>query len=215
MSDVAPIVFVVDDDPSVRTALGRLLLSCGIAARVFASAEAFLQLARPDSPACAIIDIHMPGLSGLDLQRSLSESGSALPLIFITGQGDIPTAVRAMKAGAADFLTKPFGDEELLEAVRRAIALDVGARRVAADVAEIRERADSLSPREGEVLTLVVAGMLNKNIGSRLGVTEKTIKVHRGQVMRKMRADSLADLVRMAERIGVGSWQSQTGVPSG
>lgn len=215
MSDVAPIVFVVDDDPSVRTALGRLLLSCGIAARVFASAEAFLQLARPDAPACAIIDVHMPGLSGLDLQRSLSEFGSALPLIFITGQGDIPTAVRAMKAGAADFLTKPFGDEELLEAVRRAIALDVGARRVAADVAEIRERADSLSPREGEVLTLVVAGMLNKNIGSRLGVTEKTIKVHRGQVMRKMRADSLADLVRMAERIGVGSWQSQTGVPSG
>jgi FixJ family two-component response regulator len=204
MSDAAPIIFIVDDDPSVRTALARLLLSFGMAARAFDSAEAFLEHARPDAPACAIIDIHLPGLSGLDIQRSLSAAGSRLPLIFLTGQGDIPTAVRAMKGGAADFLTKPFGDEELLAAVRRAVHLDEGARRLAADVDEIRGRAASLSPREGEVLALVVAGLPNKNIGNRLGVKEKTIKVHRGQVMRKMRADSLADLVRMAERIGVG-----------
>jgi FixJ family two-component response regulator len=203
MSDAAPIVFVIDDDASVRKALGRLLKAVGFRAETFASAEEFLEHPLPDVPACVILDVNMPGLNGLDLQRALVEGGAGLPVVFLTGHGDIPMTVRAMKAGAVDFLRKPFDDQDLLAAVRQALAGSAQVRRAAVEVDEIRRRAESLSPREREVLPLVVSGLLNKQTGHKLGVTEKTVKAHRAQVMRKMRADSLAELVRLAERIGV------------
>jgi len=213
MTDLVPIVFVIDDDPSVRKALGRLLKSLRFRVEMFTSAEEFLQQPLPDVPACVILDVHMPGLSGLDLQRTLADSSGGLPIVFITGHGDIPMTVRAMKAGAVDFLAKPFNDLDLLAAVRQAIARHAQARQARAELAEIQERAESLSPREREVMAHVVSGMLNKQTGHQLGVTEKTIKVHRAHVMRKMRADSLAELVRMAERIGVQSPQPLPGSP--
>lgn len=202
MTDAAPIVFVVDDDASVRNALSRLLGAAGLRAEAFASAQEFLRYDRPDAPCCLVLDVQMPGLNGLELQHALGEVSIGLPIIFITGYGDIPMSVRAMKAGAVDFLPKPFDDGDLLDAVRKAIAKDVQAGRERAEVSEIRRRAGSLTPREREVMALVVGGMLNKQIGRVLGVTEKTIKVHRGQVMRKMRAGSLAELVRLAEKVG-------------
>jgi FixJ family two-component response regulator len=205
MTDAAPIVYVIDDDPSVRKALGRLVKTAGLRVEVCASAEEFLEHSLPEGPACVILDVHMPGLNGLDLQHALAARDASLPIVFITGDGDIPMTVRAMKAGAEDFLLKPFNDHELLAAVRHALARSAQTRQAQAGLAEIRARANALSPREREVMALVVEGMLNKQVGHQLGVTEKTIKAHRAQVMRKMQADSLAQLVRMAGRIGVKS----------
>ena len=202
MSD-APLVLVVDDDPSVRKALTRLLKSLGMRTETFSSPAEFLQYEQPEGPSCLVLDVELPGIDGLELQRKLSQSEFPLPIVFITGHGDIPMSVRAIKCGAVDFLPKPFNDEDLLTAVRQ--ALSQAERQLAArsDVSVIRERLESLSPREREVLAHVVSGELNKQIGRRLGVTEKTIKVHRGQVMRKMEAESLADLVRMAQKVGI------------
>ena len=203
MRDSDAVVFVVDDDPSVRKALGRLLRAAGFRAEAFATADEFLRRPAPEAPACVILDVQLPGPSGLDLQRALAERDADLPVVFITGHGDIPMSVRAMKAGAADFLPKPVDEEQLLAAVREAVARHALARRAGAEVDDLRRRAAILSPREREVLALVVSGLLNKQVGYRLAVTEKTVKAHRAQVMRKMRAASLAELVGMAARIGL------------
>lgn len=199
----SPVVYVVDDDPSVRKALPRLLRSAGMRSEVFPSAVAFLEHELPDVPSCLILDVQMPEIDGLELQRRLSQEQLSLPIIFITGHGDIPMSVRAIKAGAVDFLTKPFDDEQLLSAVSLALQQAALDRARHSDESIIRQRVETLSPREREVLAHVVSGMLNKQIGRRLGVTEKTIKVHRAQVVRKMHASSLPELVRMAERVGI------------
>lgn len=198
------IVFVVDDDPSVRTALSRLIRSVGLRVETFASAQEFLDCALPDAAACLVLDVRMPGLSGLDLQSRLGEAGAQLPLIFITAHGDIPMTVRAMKAGAVEFLPKPFRDQELLDAIRLALERDQAARQARADLAELQRRCDTLTAREREVMLLIATGMLNKQAAAELGITEFTIKVHRGHVMEKMHARSLAALVRMVQRLGLG-----------
>ena len=193
----------MDDDPAVRKSLSRLLRSAGLEALAFGSPEEFLRHLDREAAGCAILDVAMPGLDGLALQRELSSLGSELPVIFLTGQGDIPKSVQAMKGGATDFLTKPVDDEVLLRAVRRALEADRAARQDRRQIAEIRGRLGALTSREREVLEGVVAGRLNKQIAGDLGIAEKTVKVHRGRVMQKMRAVSLAELVRLADRAGI------------
>jgi FixJ family two-component response regulator len=205
MSDPDCIVFMVDDDPLVRDSVADLLDSAGFTVRTFGSATEFLQSEHPDLPACLILDVELPGLSGLDLQTELSKSGVAVPVVFLTGHGDIPMSVRAMKAGAVEFLTKPFRKQDLLDAVNEALLRDRESRRRRAETAELERRLRTLTPREHQVLALVVTGLLNKQIAGELGTTEETIKVHRGRVMNKMGAGSLAELVRMAEKLKISS----------
>ncbi|MGA2097088.1 MAG: response regulator transcription factor [Candidatus Acidiferrum sp.] len=201
MKEPEPIVFVIDDDRMIREGLQSLIKSVGLRVETFASAQDFLVAKRPDTPACLILDVRMPGLNGLELQRKLSEANAHIPIIFITGHGDIPMSVRAIKEGAQEFLTKPVRGQDLLDAVQKAIASDRELRKERAELSEIRSRFDSLTPREKEVLDLVVTGLLNKQIADELGASELTIKTHRAHVMEKTHAESLAHLVRMAERL--------------
>jgi FixJ family two-component response regulator len=194
-------VFVVDDDTSVRTALKRLIQSLGFKVETFDSAQAFLKHGPHDGPACLVLDVRMPGMSGIELQQQLTKAGLGLPIIFITGHGSIPLSVQAMKAGAVDFIEKPFEDQKLIDAINIAIKKNKKFRTEQAELKDIQRRDDSLTPREHEVFMLVVSGMLNKQIAFDLGLSEKTVKVHRARVMDKMKAKSLADLVRMAEKV--------------
>lgn len=203
MTDLRAAVFVIDDDASMRRALDSLLRSVGLDVRLFASAQEFMESARPDLPGCLLLDVRLPGMSGLTCQQELAKAGIALPVIFISGHGDVPMTVRAMKAGAADFLTKPFDEQALLDAVERAIQRDREARAQAARQAELLGRYRSLSQREREVMGHVVNGRANKQIAADLGLSLVTIKVHRGQVMRKMLARSLPQLVRIADALGL------------
>jgi FixJ family two-component response regulator len=205
--DATPVVFVVDDDVSVRESLELLLTSADWRAETFVSAQDFLARPRPAGPCCLVLDVTLPGLSGLDLQKRLAER-TDMPIIFITGHGDVPTTVQAMKAGAVEFLTKPFDDDVLLGAVRGAIERSRVARQREFELQRLRERLDSLTPREREVMVWVVSGLLNKQVAGELGISEITVKAHRGQVMRKMHADSLAELVTMAARLGIQSIRS-------
>ena len=201
--DPAPVVFVVDDDASVRKALANLLCSVGVKVQTFRTAQEFLSSERPDSPGCLVLDVRLPGLSGLDLQRQLAEAKIQLPIIFITGHGEIQMSVDAMKAGAVEFLTKPFREQVLLDAIQQAVDRDRTAHAQRAALAELRGRYQSLTPREQEIMALVVRGLLNKQTAGELGTTEATVKAHRARVMHKLRADSLADLIRMAEKLGL------------
>ena len=203
MPEAPAVVFVIDDDPSMRGALEDLVGSVGLQVRPFASPQDFLQSKRPDAPGCLVLDVRLPGMSGLTFQKELASLGVALPVIFITGHGDIPMSVRAMKAGAVEFLSKPFHDQDLLDAIHAAIEQDRKRRLEATRLAELRERFATLTERERQIMSLVVIGRPNKQIAAELTVSEMTVKVHRGQVMRKMRAGSLRDLVRMADRLVV------------
>jgi FixJ family two-component response regulator len=201
MTETDATVFVVDDDPPMRESLKNLLRSVGLRAELFASAQEFLRSKRPDLPSCLVLDVRLPGLSGLDLQRRTTEAGVEIPIIFITGHGDIPMSVRAMKAGAVEFLTKPFRDQDLLDAIEQALGRDRKARDQRAAIEELRSRFASLTPREREVMARVVAGLLNKQIAAEPGTSETTVKIQRHQVMVKMGAGSLPELVRMADRL--------------
>jgi FixJ family two-component response regulator len=203
MPQAEPTVFIVDDDAQMRESLRNLIRSVGLRVELFASAQEFLLSQRPDTPSCLVLDVRMPGLSGLDLQRQTSEAGLEIPIIFITGHGDIPMTVRAMKAGAVEFLTKPFRDQDLLDAIQQALERSRKTREQEAATKELRRRFALLTPREREVMEKVVAGLLNKEIGAELGTSETTIKIHRHQVMEKMGASSLPELVRMADKVGM------------
>ena len=205
MSSPTPIVFVVDDDISVRESLELLILSAGWRPQTFASAQAFLNHARTLIPSCLVLDISLPGLNGLELQKRLAVERTDMPIIFITGHGDVPKSVQAMKAGAVEFLTKPFSEEALLSAIRQALERSRVALGQEAEIRVFRNCYASLSPREREVMALVVSGLLNKQVGGELGISEITVKAHRGKVMQKMKADSLADLVKVAARLGLTS----------
>ena len=203
--DAPPVVFVIDDDSSIRTALSNLLRSVGLQAEVYASPQDFLHSAAPEGPACIVLDVRFPGRSGLDLQQELAAANRPLPIIFMTGHGDIPMTVRAMKAGAVEFLTKPFRDQDLLDAVAVALERDRARRAGEERIDELRSRLLTLTPREREVLHLVIAGRLNKQIAGELGVSEMTVKIHRRHMMRKMQASRIVELVRMADQLGLSS----------
>jgi FixJ family two-component response regulator len=213
MTNPRPIVYIVDDEPGVRKSLSSLVRSAGLEVRTFAGGVEFLESKREDAPECLVLDVQMPGVSGLDLQNQLVQLPFPIPVIFITGHGDIPMAVRVMKAGALEFLTKPLHDQDLLGAIYRAIRHSSAARRRQADLAALRARFASLTPREGEVMEGVVEGLLNKQIAAQFGTSEKTVKVHRGQVMRKMQARSLPDLVRMAQRLAIRALSHRSVAP--
>ena len=199
------IIAIVDDDPSVRRGLERLIRSAGWKAETFASAQEFLARPGAEAPSCLVLDLQLPGLSGLDLQKRMAEVGLEIPIVFLTGHGSIPASVQAMKAGAIEFLTKPVDEQDLLNAIQEAVERDRRVRQQHAEMHELERRYESLSAREQEVMQQVVSGLLNKQIASELNITEFTVKFHRGHIMRKMRADSLADLVRMAENLGIDS----------
>ena len=203
MNESDATVFVVDDDRSVREGLVDLIHSLGMKAKAFTSAQEFLQHKRPETPACLVLDVRLPGLSGLDLQRQLGQSEQPIPIIFITGHGDIPMSVRAMKEGAVEFLTKPFRDQELLDAIHQALKADRSVREQRTKAGDLRKRYETLTSREREVMQLVITGKLNKQIAGELGTSEVTIKMHRGQVMHKMQAQSVVELLRMAETMAV------------
>jgi FixJ family two-component response regulator len=210
MTEAQPTIVVIDDDADVRGSLGGLLRSVGLQVRLLASVDEFLKSGRPDGPTCLILDVRLPGRSGLDFQRELSAANIHIPIIFITGHGDIPMTVQAMKGGAIEFLTKPFRDHDMLEAVQLGLARDRAWRESEKALAVFRARYDSLTPREREIMALVVTGRLNKQIAGDLGISEITVKIHRGQVMRKMQASSLPDLARMADRLKLARENSQT-----
>jgi FixJ family two-component response regulator len=204
MPEKNQIVYIVDDDPAIRAALSRLLRSLSLDAQPFASPEEFLNVIRPDTPSCLVLDIRIQDESGLDLQQKLARRGDSIPIIFITGHADIRMSVQAMKAGAVEFLTKPFREQELIDAIHSALEDDLAYRLYQREVTALKQRYECLTPRERDVLPLLVGGMLNKQIAAALGTSEKTVKFHRAQLLRKMKAESLADLVRMTERLGIG-----------
>ena len=199
----APVVYIIDDDANVRRSIQDLLESVALESEAFATPQEFLDGRRADRPGCLVLDVRLPGMSGLDFQRALAEAGISLPIIFITGHGDVPMSVQAMKSGAVEFLTKPFRTQELLDAIQQALDRDGELRGRRRETAELRKRYETLTPREREVMVLVVSGLLNKQVAGELGISEITVKAHRGQVMRKMKADSLADLVTKAAHLGL------------